>query len=119
MADLALTLPEGVELGARRTLDYSTEVVTTDGGFEVRNARWSTPLRVFEVSYPISLRDGADHQAVIDLFAQSLGGLYSFRFKDWTDGSFVDVRFDSPLDIEAPATHLDQIVSLRLKEVRA
>jgi uncharacterized protein (TIGR02217 family) len=119
MADLALTLPESVEIGARRTLDYATEVVTTDGGYEVRNARWSSPLRMFEVSYPISLREGADHLAVKALYDASLGGLYSFRFKDWTDGSILDVRFDSPLEIESPASHLDHIVSLRLKEVRA
>lgn len=118
MADLALTLPESVEIGARRILDYSTEVVTTDGGFEVRNARWSTPLRVFEVNYPTSLRDGADHKEVLAIYEAALGGLLSFNFKDWTDGQIVPVRFDSPLEIESPATHLDQIVSVRLKEVR-
>lgn len=119
MADLALTLPEDVEIGARRILDYSTEVVTTDGGHEVRNARWSAPLRVYEISWPMSLRDGAVHLAVIDLYERAIGGLYSFRFKDWTDGQFVDVRFDGPLEIEATASHLDQIASMRLKEVRA
>ncbi len=119
MADLALTLPESVELGARRILDYSTEVVTTDGGHEVRNARWANPLRMFEISWPMSLRTGSDHQAVLALYTAALGGLYSFRFKDWTDESIVDVRFDSPLEIETAATHLDQIVSMRLKEVRS
>lgn len=118
MADLSATLPESVELGARRILQYATEVVTTDGGHEVRNQRWATPLREFEISWPMSLRDGAVHQAVLDLYEEAQGGLYSFRFKDWTDGQVVDVRFDSQLEIETPATHLDKIVSMRLKEVR-
>ena len=118
MADLASTLPEEVEIGAVRRLEYSTTVVTTDGGYEVRRGRWATPLRVYEISYPHSERTGAIYQAVLDLYEEALGMEYSFFFKDWTDGSTVTVRFDSPLEIDSPAGHLDHIVSMRLKEVR-
>lgn len=118
MADLASTLPEEVEIGAIRRLEYSTDVTTTDGGFEVRNARWATPLKVFELSYPHATRDDAIYQAVVALYAEAVGNLYSFTFHDWIDDADVTVRFDSPLEIDTPAGHLDHIVSMRLKEVR-
>lgn len=118
MADLSNTLPEQVEINAVRRLEYSTETVVTDAGFEVRNARWAEPLRVYEITYPHAPRDDAVYLAVKQLYEDSLGGLYSFNFKDWTDGAIVPVRFDSPLEIESPTGSIDHIVAMRLKEVR-
>lgn len=119
MADLTSTLPDEVEIGAMRRLEYKTDVVETDGGFEVRNARWSEPLKVYEISYPHSQRTDANYLAVLALYDEAKGGLLSFNFTDWTDDTTVEVRFDSPLEIESPAGHLDHIVSMRLKEVRS
>lgn len=119
MVDLARTLPEEVEIGAHRRLEWKTDVTETDGGFEVRNSRWSQPLRVFEISYPHSTRTGSIYLAVLDLYEEAKGGLYSFNFKDWTDGQIIPVRFDSALEIDTPAGHLDHIVSMVLKEVRS
>lgn len=118
MADLASTLPPEVEIGAVRRLDYSTTVVTTDGGFEVRRGRWATPLRVYEISYPHAERDDPIYLAVLALYEEALGMAYSFLFRDWTDDTLVTVRFDSPLEIDSPNGFLDHIVSMRLKEVR-
>lgn len=118
MADLATTLPEEVEIGAVRRLDRATQVVVQDSGHEVRNNRWAAGLRVYEISFPLSTRDNAVYQAVLDLFEEAAGGLYSFNFTDWTDGSRVTVRFDGELQISTPAPHLDKIGSLVLKEVR-
>lgn len=118
MADLATTLPDYLEAGAVRRLDRSTQVVTQDNGFEVRNNRWASPLRVYEVNFMSSERDGAAYLAVLDLYDEAEGGLYSFNFTDWTDGTTVAVRFDSELQIQTPVAHLDQIVSVVLKEVR-
>lgn len=118
MPDLASTLPAAVEIGAMRRLEYKTDTVTTDGGFEVRNARWAEPIRVYEVSYPHKNRDDPNYLAILALYDEALGGLFSFSFTDWTDKSIVAVRFDSPLEIETPVDHLDHIVGMRLKEVR-
>lgn len=115
---LSSTLPPQVEIGATRRLDWGTEVVTTDGGYEVRNNRWATPLRVYEISYPPSTRDGTIYQAVLDLYQEAAGGLHSFDFTDWTDDSTVAVRFDSALEISGIAGHIDHIVSMTLREVR-
>jgi uncharacterized protein (TIGR02217 family) len=118
MADLATTLPQEVELGAVRRLGRGTQVVMQDSGHEVRNNRWANGLRIYEISFPISKRDDPVYQAVLALFEEAQGSLYSFNFIDWTDGARVTVRFDGELQVSSPATHLDQIGSLVLKEVR-
>lgn len=121
MAHIDTTLPEEVELGAIRRLKWETEVVTTDGGYEVRNSRWSSPLKTFEVSFPPATRDNGIYQAVIALYEAAEGGLHTFNFTDWTDetgGTVVRVRFDSPLEITGIATHLDHIETVTLVEVR-
>lgn len=118
MADLATTLPEEVELGAVRRLDRGTQVVPQDSGHEISNNRWAAGLRVYEISFPISRRDDPVYQAVLALYEEAEGGLYSFNFIDWTDGTRVTVRFDGELQISSPATHLDKIGSLVLKERR-
>lgn len=118
MSHLDQYLPSTVEQGAIRRLEYSTEVVTTDGGFEVRNARWSTPLRTYEISFPTSKRTADTYLAVRALYEAAKGGLHSFNFKDWTAGEVVAVRFDTPLNIQGIDHNLDHIETLTLKEVR-
>ncbi len=122
MTHLGIAFTEKVELGAIRRLMYDTEIVKTDGGNEVRNARWSEPLRTFDVSLPPSRRDDPEYLSVLDVYEQSLGGLHTFNFTDWTDESgatVVKVRFDSPLEITGIATHLDHIETFTLQEVRS
>jgi len=118
MADLTTRMPTNVEIGAVRRLDRGTQSVMQDSGHEVRNNRWSAPLKVYEVSFPTATRSDANYLAVLSLYEEAEGGLYSFDFTDWTDGSTVAVRFDSQLEIQSPAGHLDHIVSMVLKEVR-
>lgn len=117
MTDLGMTLPSAVEQGAIRTDDYNVEVVETDGGYEVRNLRHSRSKRRYEVSFPTSKRDDATYQAVLRLYAAAKGKLYSFQFKDWSDGTTVPVRFDSELRITGIDRNLDHIETLQLVEV--
>lgn len=121
MAHLGMRLPREVELGAVRRLEYSTEVVKTDGGHEVRNSRWSEPLRSYDLSFPPSRRDDPVYLAVITLYEAAKGGLHSFDIAEWideTEATIIPVRFDSPLTINGIATHLDHIETLTLVEVR-
>lgn len=121
MSHLTDTLPEEIELGAVRRVEWPTEVVTTDGGWEVRNNRWSAPIRIYEVSFPTSLRNGTVYNAVKDLYEAAEGMLHSFNFVDWTDetgSTIVPVRFDSTLELTGVATHLDHIETITLREVR-
>lgn len=121
MAHLAASLPRRVELGAVLRDDWGTEVVTTDGGHEVRNSRWSTSLRAYDVSLPPMRRDDPDYEALRELFTEAKGKLHSFNFHDWTDethATIVAVRFDTPLQITGIAQHLDHIDTFTLAEVR-
>ncbi len=121
MPDLTTTLPTEIEIGAVKRTNWNTEIVTTDGGREVRNARWSDPLVTYEVSFPTSTREQAIYSAVVALFEEAMGSLYSFNFVDWTDESgmtVVTVRFDGPLQITGVAGHIDHIDTFTLIEVR-
>lgn len=121
MTHFTTRLPQQVELGAIRNLNYENEIVTTDGGYEVRNARWSSPLRTFEISFPTANRSDPVYQAVVALYAQTMGGLHSFEMIDWTDetgNTIVPVRFDTPLAIRGVDKYHDHIETLTLKEVR-
>jgi uncharacterized protein (TIGR02217 family) len=118
---LAMFLPEEIELGAVQRHRYSTDVVSTDGGYEKRRYRWSTPLREMEVSFAIAERDDPIYVAVRALFDASLGGAHSFNFRDWADESgetVLAVRFDSALEITGVTPELDHIASVTLVEVR-
>lgn len=79
-------LDREIEVGAKAKPRYSTDIITTDGGFEFRNSRWAYPLFSFE----IDLEPGApafdeDLQACIDLFHAAGGTADTFRFRHWRD----------------------------------
>jgi hypothetical protein len=113
-------LPREMEIGAVRRLEVQTEVVDTDGGFEVRNNRWTRGKLVIEASFPTAERDNAIYLAVVALYDLAEGGLHSFNVTDWTDETgttAIPMRFDSPLEITGVAGHIDHIETLTLREV--
>lgn len=119
MTHLASSLPSTVEQGAVRRVEWRTEVVETDGGYEVRNSRWAAPLRFFDVSFPTAKRStDTTYAAVIALYQEAQGSLHSFSFKDWSTGEQIAVRFDSPLTLTGLDRNLDHIETLTLREVR-
>jgi len=85
MAFLNQGLPTQVEQNAVRRDEEDIEIVTTDGGFEVRNARSSQGLREYDISFPAAVYGDAVHEAVIALYKVARGKLHSFRFRDFTD----------------------------------
>lgn len=85
MAHIATRLTENVEIGATRREEDDVEIVRTDGGNEVRNARWSQPLLAFDVSFPMSARDDAVFLEVRNAYRATRAGLHSFKFRDWSD----------------------------------
>lgn len=120
MGHLAERLPDSVEIGAVKRIVWLPEIVTTDGGNEVRNQRQSRGKVYFDLSMPTCTRDNADYLAVQRLFDATMGGTDTFDFKDYTDetgGTVVKVRFDGELQISSPAGHLDHIDTFTLVEV--
>lgn len=119
MTHLSSTLPSKVEIGAQRRLDYNTEIVTMDSGTEVRNNRWSEPLRVWDVAFPIAVRaTDPVYAAVMALYTEAQGNLHSFDFKDWVTGETFAVRFDGPLSNTGLTPLHEKIVEVTLVEVR-
>lgn len=121
MADLFITLPNSaVEIGAVKRLVWSPEIVTTDGGREVRNQRQSRAKRYYDISVPTAVRDNSAYLTVLQIFEDSLGGNDTFLITDWTDetnATVVKVRFDGELQITSPTGHLDHIDTFTLVEV--
>lgn len=87
-------LPIDVEAGAKARPRYSTDIITTDGGWEWRNSRWNYPLFQFEFSSlePNTHEDGEYNvlDDFLDLF-HACGGTYGvFRFHYWRDRPVVN-----------------------------
>jgi hypothetical protein len=117
---LGTRFTENVEIGAIRIHGQdSLEVVTTDGGKEVRNLRAEDEPRRYQVSLPVVDIEGddtADYDSVRQMWADSGRGLEPFYFHDFVDQEDVLVRFESELQITAPAGHLRHIDTFTLKE---
>lgn len=83
-------LPTKVEEGAVRYDDEDIETVTTDGGWETRNARQSQSLLRFDISFPPG-RDGSEvREAVVAMYKAARGQLRAFRFRDFLDYTLED-----------------------------
>jgi len=79
-------LDADIEAGAKARPRYSTDIVTTDGGYEIRNSRWAYPLFQFEFNLSPGYReDDAALEAFIDLFHAAGGSFATFRFHYWRD----------------------------------
>ena len=119
MAHLAVQLTENIEIGAVRILGQEgLEVITTDGLREVRNLRTDAEPRRWEISIPVVDIDGdtTDYDAVQEMWFATDRGLSTFNFRDFIADEIVKVRFESPLQITAPAGHLRHIDTFTLKE---
>jgi hypothetical protein len=112
-------LTEKVEIGAIRIdAQNNLEVVTTDSGLEVRNSRGDEPRR-WEIAIPavdIETDDTDHYDTVRELWALTERGLHTFTFHDFVDDELVKVRFDSTLNITAPAGHIRKIDTFTIKE---
>lgn len=87
-------LTREIEVGAKARPAYKTDVITTDGGFEVRNSRWTYPR--FEFEFMIEPGDPDDDpayysgqvqtlNAFVNLFHVAGGQADTFRFRHWSD----------------------------------
>lgn len=116
---LWLSLPQKMEIGAVRADDWAADVVETDGGYDVRNTPWSTPLRQYHLALPIKAADDADFVALRAMWSNALGQVHSFNFTDWIDGDTVRVRFDGGLQFTTPKRmQLHHTDTFTLKQVR-
>lgn len=84
-------LDADVIAGARVRVRYSTDIIPTDGGYEVRNSRWAYPLHSFEFDLMPGYRsDDAALEAFVDTFHAAGGAAGVFRFNNWRDSPVED-----------------------------
>jgi len=83
-----------IEVGAIARPRYSTDVIKTDSGYEVRNQRWSYPLFQFEFALEPGDREDEDQiglsadqklSAFVNLWHAAAGQFNTLRFRDWGD----------------------------------
>lgn len=115
---LWLSLPTAIEKGSVRLLTQDKEVIETDGGFELRNTRWSGPLRRWQVGYPNKALNDANHAAVETMWRDTDAGADSFNFYDEKSGDTAQVRFDGDLQMVNTTMQIYRIDTFTLKEVR-
>jgi len=81
-------LDREIEVGAKARPRYKTDVIETDGGATVRNARWRYPLFTFEFNLEPGDPNSNDAESLhefIDLFHCAGGQHETFRFRHWSD----------------------------------
>jgi uncharacterized protein (TIGR02217 family) len=84
MIDYCIT--DHIGAGATIRPKFNTEIVKTDGGFEVRNSRWEYPLHTIEFDLsPGVAGDDDDLEEFRELFYAAGGASESFKFRDRFD----------------------------------
>jgi uncharacterized protein (TIGR02217 family) len=78
-------LSEELEAGARMIPMFSTDIVTTDGGWEVRNSLWEYPRYRFEFNLMPDETDPEDIKEILDMFNAAGGSAEEFLFTPWAD----------------------------------
>jgi hypothetical protein len=112
------SLPTGIANGMSRHYVWENEIITTDGGYEVRNQRQSTPLRQWDIAMPTRQITDADQIAVTQLWIDSRGGIDTFDHYDEIADETVTVRFDTELTHQHAAGPFYSITQFTIKEVR-
>lgn len=78
-------LSEDIEVGAKVRPKFSTDIITTDGGWEVRNSRWAYPKHQFEFNAAPGEQGEQDLDEFVDLFYAAGGCDETFKIKHWAD----------------------------------
>lgn len=80
---LNVEFPRDISYGSEGGPEYSTTVVTTQGGQEQRNINWTYPRHKYNVAYGV--RHERDLEEILHFFHLANGRAHSFRYFDWTD----------------------------------
>lgn len=79
-------LESHIEAGATARPRYSTDEITTDGGYVITNSRWRYPLHQFEFNLSPGYRDDDEALEQLEAIFHACGGAAGrFRFHYWRD----------------------------------
>lgn len=96
---VTIPFPECIALGAQGDTFWSTNVVTTGGGFDATNQNWRDARHAYDVSFAV--RTVSDYQAIRAHFHQVRGRAKKFLFRDFLDYAVAQsegVLLDDDLD---------------------
>ncbi len=75
--------PEDISFGSSGGPEYSTDIIETVNGHEIRNVNWERPRARYNVAHGI--RTDEQLAKLIAFFRVRKGRAVGFRFKDWSD----------------------------------
>lgn len=75
--------PTDISYGSSGGPEYTTDIVTSQSGYEQRNVNWEQARTKFNVAHGVKTKVQLD--ALITFFRARKGRAHGFRFKDWTD----------------------------------
>lgn len=75
--------PPDISYGCTGGPEYSTDIVTTGGGYEQRNINWYNAIHKYQAAHGVKNRQQAF--ALLSFFHCRHGKGYGFRYKDWLD----------------------------------
>lgn len=104
MGFLEIRFPTDISYGSGGGPVFATDIVTTQGGHEQRNANWLTPRAQYNVAYGVKTQKQLD--ALLSFFRIIKGRACGFRFKDWADYRAVN----QPIGMGDGATAMFQLV---------
>src|ERR1043165_2848502 len=99
--------PTTQDYGSSGGPSFSTNIVELDGGGDERNARWTSPLYVFDAAQGI--RSPAEASAVLRHYVARRGPAVSFPYKDWGDYASTSDGMFPPMGASA-VTNVDQVI---------
>jgi uncharacterized protein (TIGR02217 family) len=75
--------PTDISYGSSGGPEYTTDIVSSQNGYEQRNVNWEQARAKFNVAHGVKTKAQLD--TLIAFFRARKGRAYGFRFKDWTD----------------------------------
>ena len=83
MAFVEIQFPPDISYGSSGGPEYTTDIVTSQNGYEQRNVSWEQARARFNVAHGVKTKAPLD--TLIAFFRARKGRAHGFRFKDWTD----------------------------------
>lgn len=83
MAFVEIQFPADISYGSSGGPEYTTDIVSSQGGYEQRNIHWEQARARFNVAHGVKTR--TQLEALIGFFRARKGRAHGFRFKDWAD----------------------------------
>lgn len=77
--------PPAIALGATGGATFSTDIITTFGGYEQRAINWAESRGRWNIA--TGIKSQADIETIIAFYRARSGRAVGFRFKDWSDYS--------------------------------